>query len=78
MSRRFILHSFVCLAFVVQMVRAADSSADDMTRIKVNATSSTFLPSSEPGRAMMFFSGVLAMVFTYRRAWLNWKAAPKS
>lgn len=27
----------------------------------------------EPSRALFLFAGVMAMAFTYRRAWLNWK-----
>jgi hypothetical protein len=27
----------------------------------------------EPSRALLLFIGVMAMAFTYRQAWLNWK-----
>jgi hypothetical protein len=78
MSRRFIFYSLVCLAFAMQLVRASDSVADAMIPVNVNATASTFLPASAPGRSMMFYSGLVAMAFTYRRAWLNWKTTRKS
>lgn len=39
------------------------------------ATTLTFspLPVPEPGRAVLLFAGIMAMAFTYRRVWLNWK-----
>lgn len=27
----------------------------------------------EPSRALLLFAGIMAMAFTYRRAWLGWK-----
>lgn len=36
------------------------------------ATSSV-LPAPEPNRAFLLFAGIMAMAFTYRRAWLSWK-----
>lgn len=33
----------------------------------------TLMPVPEPGRALLLFAGMMAMAFTYRRVWLNWK-----
>lgn len=32
----------------------------------------------EPSRALMMFAGIMAMAFTYRRAWLSWKRSAQS
>ncbi len=32
------------------------------------------LPVPEPSRAILLALGILAIAFTYRRAWLNWKS----
>ncbi|OYW31142.1 MAG: hypothetical protein B7Z47_01925 [Chthoniobacter sp. 12-60-6] len=34
---------------------------------------SSVLPVPEPNRTFLLFAGIMAMAFTYRRAWLNWK-----
>jgi hypothetical protein len=46
--------------------------------VTTDAAASHILPVPEPGRVMMLFAGMMAMAFTYRRAWLNWKTAPKA
>ena len=80
MTGRSILYWLICLAFAVLVARAAEpvAVADSLTWVKADATASHILPVPEPGRAMMLFAGVMAMAFTYRRAWLNWKTAPKA
>jgi hypothetical protein len=37
------------------------------------ADASNVLPVPEPSRAFLLFAGIMAMAFTYRRAWLGWK-----
>jgi len=80
MTGRSILYWLICLAFAVLVARAAEpvAVADSLTWVKADATASHILPVPEPGRAMMLFAGVMAMAFTYRRAWLNWKTVPKA
>jgi hypothetical protein len=34
---------------------------------------SSVQPVPEPSRALLLFAGIMAMAFTYRRAWLSWK-----
>ena len=38
-----------------------------------DAGDSSVLPVPEPNRTFLLFAGIMAMAFTYRRAWLNWK-----
>lgn len=80
MTGRSILYWLICFAFAVLVAPAAESTAvpDWLTWTKADANASHVLPVPEPGRAMMLFSGVMAIAFTYRRAWLNWKTAPKA
>jgi hypothetical protein len=80
MTGRSILYWLISLAFAVLVARAAEPAAvaDGLTWMKVEAASAHVLPVPEPGRAMMLFAGVMAMAFTYRRAWLNWKTVPKA
>ncbi len=79
MTGRSILYWLICLAFAVLVARAAEPTAvsDGLTWATGDGTAAHVLPVPEPGRAMMLFAGVMAMAFTYRRAWLNWKTAPK-
>jgi hypothetical protein len=36
--------------------------------------SSSVLPVPESSRSLFLFAGIMAMAFTYRRAWLDWKS----
>ena len=80
MTGRSFLYWLICLVFALFVARAAEPAAvvDGMTWVTADATASQILPVPEPGRAMMLFAGVMAMAFTYRRAWLNWKTVPKA
>jgi hypothetical protein len=80
MSGRTALYWLICLAFALFVARAAEPAAtvDGVTWVTTDATASHILPVPEPGRVMMLFAGMMAMAFTYRRAWLNWKTAPKA
>lgn len=80
MTGRSILYWLLCFAFAVLVAPAAEPDAvvEGMTWVKTGATESRILPVPEPGRVMMLFAGVMAMAFTYRRAWLNWKTTPKA
>jgi hypothetical protein len=80
MTGRSILYWLISLSFAVLVASAAEPEpvVDSMTWVKLDATEASVLPVPEPGRAMMLFAGVMAMAFTYRRAWLNWKTAPKA
>ncbi len=53
---------------------AAEPGAADPEEFKLSLEDqSSFLAVPEPGRAILLFAGIMAMAFTYRRAWLNWK-----
>ena len=80
MTGRSILYWLLCFAFAVLVAPAAEPTAvaDGLTWVGASTTVSSVLPVPEPGRAMMLIAGVMAMAFTYRRAWLNWKTAPKA
>ena len=42
------------------------------------AGTSGVLPVPEPSRAFLLFAGIMAMAFTYRRAWLSWRPSSQS
>ena len=80
MSVRSLLYWFICITFAVYVAQAAEPlSPDTMAALSAGkALDSKLLPVPEPGRALLLFAGVMAMAFTYRRAWLNWKMEPKA
>jgi len=80
MSVRSLLYWFICFTFAVYVAQAADPlNPDTMAALSAGkALDSKLLPVPEPGRALLLFAGVMAMAFTYRRAWLNWKIEPKA
>ena len=80
MSVRSLLYWFICITFAVYVAQAAEPlNPDTMAALSAgNALDAKLLPVPEPGRALLLFAGVMAMAFTYRRAWLNWKIEPKA
>lgn len=80
MSLRSLLYWFICITFAVYVAQAAEPLNPDTIAAwgSANALDSKLLPVPEPGRALLLFVGVMAMAFTYRRAWLNWKMEPKA
>lgn len=64
----------VCSVAAAFAVNAAESDASaNLDFTLPEGTLTTVLPVPEPSRALMLFAGIMAMAFTYRRAWLNWK-----
>ncbi|MFM2168217.1 MAG: hypothetical protein RIS79_2588 [Verrucomicrobiota bacterium] len=76
MPIRPLIYWTLCLAFAVFVARAAEPATADWVGAK--GLQSKLLPVPEPGRAMLLFAGIMAMSFTYRRAWLNWKSGPQA
>jgi hypothetical protein len=71
-------HSFsYWFACSVTAVIAVSATEPDMAPVLdfnlPEAGLSSVLPVPEPSRAFLLFAGIMAMAFTYRRAWLNWK-----
>ncbi len=69
---RSITYWFLC---GVIAVGAAKAGVADTTTFMLPANASAIQVVPEPGRAVLLFAGIMAMAFTYRRAWLNWKRA---
>ncbi|MFN0077485.1 MAG: PEP-CTERM sorting domain-containing protein [Prosthecobacter sp.] len=74
MTLRSITYWLICSITAVIAVGAAEPG--------VAATLSFTLPDNassmvhtvpEPSRALLLFAGIMAMAFTYRKAWLSWK-----
>jgi hypothetical protein len=80
MSVRSLLYWFICITFAVYVAQAAEPLNPNPAASWSggSALESKLLPVPEPGRALLLFAGVMAMAFTYRRAWLNWKMEPKA
>ena len=74
MSFRPVFYWLICSAFAVMAVGATEPGlveADVFSLSSMNASS--VLPVPEPSRALLLFAGIMAMAFTYRKAWLSWK-----
>jgi hypothetical protein len=80
MSGRPLLYWIICLAFAFYVAHAAEPMAIHAATSWAGADElqSKLLPVPEPGRATLLFAGMMAMAFTYRRAWLNWKSGPQA
>lgn len=76
MSLRPLFYWIICFAFAVFVAQAAEPVSADW--MGAEGLQTKILPVPEPGRAMLLFVGVMAMAFTYRRAWLNWKIGPQA
>lgn len=75
MSARPTIYWLACIVLAAMAVQAADP-------IVVSGGTGFVLPQAdpnvvvavpEPGRALLLFAGIMAMAFTYRKVWLNWK-----
>lgn len=74
MSARLTLYWLACSVFAAMAVQAAEPTmVDPALFVLPQAEASLVLPVPEPGRALLLFAGIMAMAFTYRRVWVNWK-----
>ena len=74
MSFRSFRYWFACCIIAVMVVGATESGMAAMLDLKLpGVDASSVLPVPEPSRAFLLFAGIMAMAFTYRRAWLSWK-----
>ncbi len=73
MAFRSISYWFVCSALAVIAVGAAEPVVDSAAFNLPGDAQALVQPVPEPSRALLLFAGIMAMAFTYRRAWLNWK-----
>ncbi|MDB6003822.1 MAG: hypothetical protein JWR15_809 [Prosthecobacter sp.] len=65
---------FACSIAAVIAVNAAEPGVATALDLQLPvAGMSSVLPVPEPNRTFLLFAGIMAMAFTYRRAWLNWK-----
>lgn len=79
MSIRSLIYWFACSIAAVIAVGATEpdmaaSPALKLTEDGINGV----LPVPEPSRAFLLFAGIMAMAFTYRRAWLGWKRSAQA
>lgn len=72
MTFRSFSYWFVCSIAAAIAVGAAEPDMASTLAFTLPQTSSV-LPVPEPSRALLLFAGIMAMAFTYRRAWLSWK-----
>ena len=81
MSLRSLSYWFACTVAAVIAVDAAEPSMTPAPELKVTGAGlGSVIPMPETGRAVLLFAGIMAMAFTYRCAWMNWKrstAAPR-
>lgn len=73
MAFRSISYWFVCSALAVIAVGAAEPVVASATFNLPAEAALVVQPVPEPSRALLLFAGIMAMAFTYRKAWLNWK-----
>ncbi|HEY1051563.1 MAG TPA: PEP-CTERM sorting domain-containing protein [Prosthecobacter sp.] len=75
MSARPTIYWLACIALAAIAAKAADpvvgEEAAGFALPQVDANMVVAVP--EPGRALLLFAGMMAMAFTYRKVWLNWK-----
>lgn len=74
MSLRSFSYWFACSIVAVMAVTAAEPDVAGALDFQLpESAASSVLPVPEPNRTFLLFAGIMAMAFTYRRAWLNWK-----
>ena len=72
MSLRSFSYWFVCTIAAVIAVGATEPEKAATLDLPLPGTAvSSVLPVPEPSRAFLLFVGIMAMAFTYRRAWLS-------
>ena len=70
---------FICsIAAAIAVGAAEPDMASTLSFTLPENTASSVLPVPEPSRALLLFAGIMAMAFTYRRAWLSWKRSPQA
>jgi hypothetical protein len=74
MTFRSFSYWFASSLAAVLAASAGETSASAETPFVLPADAEmSILAVPEPSRALLLFIGVMAMAFTYRQAWLNWK-----
>jgi hypothetical protein len=75
MTLRSLVYWFACSIAAALAAGATEPDLDSTSTYAspLNASVQAILPVPEPNRAFMLFIGIMALAFTYRRAWLNWK-----
>ena len=74
MTLRSISYWLICSVTAAIAVSAAEPVVTETVTFALpDSAASNLLPVPEPGRALLLFAGIMAMAFTYRTAWLNWK-----
>jgi hypothetical protein len=74
MSFRPVFYWLICSALAVIAVGATEPGLMVLNSFHPPSMSaSSVQPVPEPSRALLLFAGIMAMAFTYRKAWLSWK-----
>ncbi len=74
MTLRSVLYWLACTITAALAVGATEPSETLMLPFTpTSSTAAAVFPTPDPSRALLLFLGIMAMAFTYRRAWLNWK-----
>ena len=77
MTKRSVFYWLICTVFAVLAAHSSEPVSPELAWQPVEADAVQISLVPEPARAMMLFAGIMAMAFTYRRAWMNWKVSPK-
>lgn len=75
MSARPTFYWLACITLAAIAAQAADPMVmDEAARLVIPQADQNLMQQvPEPGRALLLFAGIMAMAFTYRKVWLNWK-----
>lgn len=75
MSARPTFYWLACIALAAMAAQGADAVVANEAAgfVLQQGEANALMPVPEPGRALLLFAGMMAMAFTYRRVWLNWK-----
>ena len=74
MTLRSITYWLVCSITAVIAVGAAEPDMAGTPSFTLPENASSMVQTvPEPSRALLLFAGIMAMAFTYRKAWLSWK-----
>ena len=79
MTQRSIIYWLACtIAAAIAAGAAEPDMALALSFTPPSDAAVAVLPVPEPSRALLLFAGIMAMAFTYRRAWMNWKSSDKA
>ncbi|MBB5038487.1 PEP-CTERM sorting domain-containing protein [Prosthecobacter dejongeii] len=70
---RAVFYWLFSIALAGLAARASEHSDKASQLLWDSSVAADALPVPEPSRAILLSFGIMAIAFTYRQAWLNWK-----